>query len=73
MSPEPTATGARQGERGKSMLWVLLISTIVAAALAVGAYLYVFNTDDELLTGPAPSAGTVSETPATTPATETAD
>ncbi len=66
MSPEPTATGARQGERGKSMLWVLLISTLVAAALAVGAYLYVFNTDDTELDGPAPSTETVDETPAAT-------
>ncbi|WMS42109.1 hypothetical protein RDV64_18870 [Acuticoccus sp. MNP-M23] len=69
MSPEPTPTDARQGERGKSMLRVLLISTIVAAALAVGAYLYVFNTEDEMLDGPAPSAGTVEQTPATTSGT----
>jgi len=61
MAPEPTATSARQGERGKSMLWVLLISTLVAASLAVGAYLYVFAADDETLDGPAPAAETVDE------------
>lgn len=41
------ATEARQGEPDRRVLTVLVISTAVAAVLAIGAYVYVFTTDNE--------------------------
>lgn len=65
MTVEETTTRARQGERNRSMLWVLLISTSVAVVLAIGAYFYVYVEDDENLDQPIPQATTAPE--ATTP------
>lgn len=53
-----TPTEARQGESGRSMLGVMLTSTLVAAGLAVGGYFYLFASDNEEVTAPIPSTGT---------------
>jgi len=47
MKKERDATEARQGEPDRRILTVLVISTAFAAVLAIGAYIYVFNTANE--------------------------
>ncbi|MEM7696624.1 MAG: hypothetical protein AAF318_19430 [Pseudomonadota bacterium] len=47
---EPTR--ARQGERGRSMLTVLTISTAAAAVLAAAGFIYVSTQDDTDLNTP---------------------
>lgn len=59
MVQEKTSTQARQGERGKSILWVLAISTTAAAVLAVAGYFYVLSQPDEELASPIPEVSTV--------------
>lgn len=41
------ATETRQGEPDRRIFTVLVISTLAAATLAVGAYLYVFAQENE--------------------------
>jgi hypothetical protein len=47
MKKEKTATETRQGEPDRRIFTVLVLSTAFAAVLAIGAYIYVFNTDNE--------------------------
>lgn len=56
-----TTTRARQAERGRPMLWVLLVSTTLAVVLAVGAYFYVYSEEDTDLNQPIPQADTAPE------------
>lgn len=42
-----TATEARQGEPDRRIFTVLVLSTASAAILAIAAYIYVFQTENE--------------------------
>lgn len=57
MTEKRDADEARQAEYGKRTFVVLIISTAVAAVIAIGAYLYVFGEENEDLTAPIPEAG----------------
>jgi len=61
MPVQKDPTTARQGERGKPMLRVLVASLFLAVVLAVGGYLYVSLSDDDALDEPIPAAETVGE------------
>ena len=54
---------ARQGETGLRTFIVLMVSTLIAAGLAAGAYFYVFAEDNPDLRGDIPAATSVDENP----------
>ncbi|MEM8665522.1 MAG: hypothetical protein AAGF49_15535 [Pseudomonadota bacterium] len=56
MPVEKDPTAARQGERGKSMLWVMVLSTGAAIVIALGAYAFVYNAEEEVLQGDPPAS-----------------
>ncbi|WP_139312756.1 hypothetical protein [Acuticoccus yangtzensis] len=58
-----TPQEARQAETGRRTFVVLTVSTLIAAAIAVGAYFYVFAEDDAQLRGDLPAATSVDEAP----------
>lgn len=49
MPPEKETESARQSDRDRSTFVILIISTLVAALIAIGAYLYVSSTENEEL------------------------
>lgn len=63
MSPERTTNQTRQADRRKDSFVILIISTAIAAALAIGAYFYVFSESNEDLRAPVPEVGTEEEAP----------
>jgi len=54
MVEEKTPTQARQGEKGKHILWVLAISTTAAVVLAAVGYFYILAQPAEDLAQPVP-------------------
>lgn len=63
MTKVRTPTEARQGERGKPMLWVLSISTGAALALLVAGYLYIQSQPDSELAEPLPETAADTQQP----------
>lgn len=63
MTKVRTPTEARQGERGKPMLWVLTISTAAAVVLLVVGYLYIQSQPDSELAEPVLQTTSSSEQP----------
>ncbi len=55
MAEVHTTTETRQGAFGTHTLTILIISTATAVILALGAYFYVFATDNEELAAPIPA------------------
>lgn len=63
MSENRNADEARQSEGGKGTFVVLIVSTTIAAAIAIGAYFYVFGADNEDLDGDVPEIGVTQDPP----------
>lgn len=49
MAPNPDTEHARQSEGSTNTFWILIVSTAVAAAIAIAGYVYVFSTPNTAL------------------------
>lgn len=64
MARDRDSVSARQADQRKDTFVILVISTVIAAVLAIGGYFWVFAEDNEELREPLPAVGTDAGEPA---------